>query len=283
MRRVRKIVKSLAMAALMAWTFACTALWAYQERFIFPAPQEPLGLPSHRGLPTYKVESLTTGDGLRLEFWASPPRPGRPTIVAFHGNGAQASWSASYIGQLADRGYGVVLAEYRGYSGNPGSPSEPGLIEDGRSYLRWVAERWGDRLPVVLGESIGSGVAVAVAAEMPTLGVVLDSPFTSLADVVASGPMWWAPSFLLRPRFESLQRIGSVRSPVMVIHGKADEIIPVGQGRTLFRAAPCPLEGVFPEGVGHTALGGNPNRESMARLVAFLERLEAGVSCQASG
>lgn len=282
MRRWRKLPIVAAKVVLMAWLLGTVALWCTQDSFVFPAPTEGLGDPTEDGWPMFRREELATADGLRLAFWAAAPKPGRPGPIVFHGNGAQASWGAPYLWQLHLRhGLGVVLAEYRGYSGNPGRPSEAGLIEDGRAYARWVRERWGVELPVLLGESLGTGVAVALAAEVPTRGVVLDSPYTSLADVMASGPMAWAPTALLRHRFDSRSRIGAVRSPVMVLHGTGDWVIAHGQGRELLGLAPCPGPGLFPEGVAHLAVASNASGATRDAVVAFIDSLPAEGGCPA--
>lgn len=282
MSKLKRIPITAARIALTAWAMGSAALWIAQDGLIFPAPRQSLGTPALAGWPMFQAEELTTADGFRLDFWAVRPRAGKPTVIVFHGNGAQASWGAPYLGELAERhGFGLILAEYRGYSGNPGAASEAGLIEDARAYARWAAEQWGVELPVLLGESLGTGVAIALASEIPTRGVVLDSPFSSIADVVSSGPFFWAPTALIRHRFDSRSRMPRIRSPVMVVHGTADQVIPVAQGREILSLAPCPGPGVFPEGVAHTALANDRSGAGRDAVVEFIGSLSEDGGCPA--
>lgn len=281
-RCARRLIVALPQSLLLVWLIGSAALWAAQDNFVFPAPLSPLEDPVTLGHPLFRLEELTTADGLRLAFWAAAPRPGMPTVIDFHGNASGASHGAFHLAPLARRGYGLVLAEYRGYSGNPGRPSELGLVEDARAYARWVSSEWGVERPVLLGESIGSGVAVALAAEVPTLGVALDSPFTSLPDVVDGGRFFWAPTFLLRHRFDSLARIPAIASPVTVLHGMRDPLIPASHGRALLDAARCPVAGAFLTNLGHLTLGADTTGEAMRHLIGFIDRLAPEGGCPRS-
>ncbi len=126
--------------------------------------------------------ALTTSDGLSLLSWYLPPRPGRPVIVYFHGNGGHIGYRAGRLRRFAGEGYGVFMAEYRGYAGNPGTPCEAGLFADGEAALDFLDDARIDPGRLVLwGESLGSGVAVALAARRQIGGLVLEAPFTSVA------------------------------------------------------------------------------------------------------
>ena len=262
-----------------AYLLVSVALWRVQGRLVFPAPTTPLREPAGEAARDgYQLEALDTGDGLRLAFWAAPPAGGRPSMLVLHGNGAAAPSIAPILAPLRQAGYGVVLAEYRGYSGNPGTPSEAGLALDAQAYAGW-AEAQGGGLPVVVGESLGTGVAVRLASERRVRGLVLDSPFTSLADVVRSGPFWWAPTILLSSRFDSLSRIGRVTAPVLLVHGEADGVVPVRLSRRLVPAVPCLREALFLPGVVHTALRSDGSGRAMAALLDFLATLPDDGRC----
>ena len=267
---------------VVAYLLASLMLWRVQGRLVFPAPTMPLQAPAGGAAREgYRLETLETGDHLRLSFWAAPAAGGRPTILFLHGNGVAASSVAPVLAPLRRDGYGVVLAEYRGYSGNPGTPSEAGLALDAQAYAGW-AEAHGSGLPVVVGESIGTGVAVRLASERRVRGLVLDSPFTSLADVVRSGPFWWAPTILLTSRFDSLSRIRGVTAPVLLVHGEADGVVPVRLSHRLAPAVPCLREALFLPGVVHTAFRSDGSGRAMAALLDFLAALPADGRCQAA-
>ena len=221
------VLAAMLLAALAAvWLCAVAAVWHRQEQLIFHPDARPLGeLPAALAAARFRAARVSTADGLELCFWAAPPLPGWPTLVMFHGRAGNAADRAPLLAPFAEVGYGVVLAEYRGYGGNPGAPSEAGFLLDARAHLDWVAAAWGETAPVVCGESIGSGVAVAVATERPVRALVLDAPYTSIADLASAMYRWLPARRLLRHRFDSLSRLPAVRAPMLVLHGEADDLI----------------------------------------------------------
>ncbi len=264
----------LAVLAALLWLGAAGAVWARQDSLIFHPDPRPLGeVPPGLAALRFGAARLTTPDGLELAFWAAPPLPGRPTLVLFHGRAGNAADRAAALAPFAEAGYGVVLAEYRGYGGNPGRPSEAGFLLDARATLDWVAAAWGEDAPVVCGESIGSGVAVAVAAERPVRAVVLDAPYTSMADLAAEAYRWLPARALLRHPFDSLSRLPSVRAPLLVVHGEADRLIPPEHGRRVAAAAGGPAEEVVLPGVGHPVLGSDTDGRGTEEVRRFLARL----------
>jgi hypothetical protein len=215
------------------------ALWLGQRRLLFKpdpaAPPWPADAPA--GLRQIEVD---TADGQRLAHWYHPPAaPGAGVVVVFHGNaGNRADVWPKYRAVTA-WGYGLLLVDYRGYGGNPGRPSEAGLLADGRAVLDWLAGQGVAPSGVALyGESLGSGVATALAAEYPVAALVLEAPFTSVAEL-AQEVYWYVPARrLVRDPFESVARIGKVRAPILILHGGQDATIPPGHGARLARAAP---------------------------------------------
>ena len=252
----------------LLWLGTVGLLWIYQERFLFFPDGRPLGLPPAGG--AFRLEEVETADALRLQFWAAPPADGKPAIVFFHGTAGNAADRAAQVAPVVRAGYGVVLAEYRGYGGNPGTPSEAGFDTDAQAYLNWVAQNWQAPAPIVWGESLGTGVAVWAAASAPTSGLVLDAPFTSVVSLAAQKFPWVPVGALLRHRFDSLSRMKNILVPVLVFHGEADTIIPVEEGRRMLAAAIGPARGLFLPGVGHTGLFRDTSGRAMAALMAFL-------------
>jgi uncharacterized protein len=273
------VLAAMLLAALAAvWLCAVAAVWHRQEQLIFHPDARPLGeLPAALAAARFRAARVSTADGLELCFWAAPPLPGWPTLVMFHGRAGNAADRAPLLAPFAEVGYGVVLAEYRGYGGNLGAPSEAGFLLDARAHLDWVAAAWGETAPVVCGESIGSGVAVAVATERPVRALVLDAPYTSIADLASAMYRWLPARRLLRHRFDSLSRLPAVRAPMLVLHGEADDLIPPEHGRRVAAAAGGPVEFVLLPGAGHPALRDDPAGRGTEAVRRFLAGLSAPV------
>jgi hypothetical protein len=204
---------------------------------IFPASQAPF--PEPREGEGWSVVRFETSDGVRLAgAFFPPPAPERPVVLYFHGNAEAAAHNLPFADALRARGLGVFLAEYRGYGGLAGSPSEEGLYADGEAALAELG-RLGvpAKRVVVVGRSLGSGVAVELATRHRVAAVVLVSAYTSIVDMgrTVAGPL--APIFV-RDRFDSLSKIARVSSPVVLVHGSRDDVVPVTMGRRLAAARP---------------------------------------------
>ena len=216
-------------------------LWLGQRRLIYLRVAPPVG-PITTLWPRADEVILETEDGLRLRSWFLPPEvgAGATAVLVFNGNAGTREDRLPLGVALARRGLAVLLFDYRGYGGNPGTPTEAGLILDARAARRGLASCPGvaaDRI-VYFGESLGSGVAVALAAEHPPAALVLRSPFTSLVDAARVHYPLLPVRLLLRDRFPSDRRIGRIRSPLLVIAGDRDSVIPHTQSRRLFEMAP---------------------------------------------
>ncbi|MCK5385527.1 MAG: alpha/beta hydrolase [Alphaproteobacteria bacterium] len=182
----------------------------------------------------------TTKDGLDLKSWFSEPQDGMPTLIFFHGNGHNIESRGPKILPFVDKGYGVLLAEYRGYGGNPGNPSEKGFYHDARAQIDWLADKHGikgDDL-IMYGESIGSGVAVQMATEYETHALILDAPFSSALDI-AHFEFFFVPflSKIMKDKYLNHKKIGSIHTPVLIGIGGRDTIIPPRFGKKLFAEA----------------------------------------------
>ena len=236
------------LAALAGIYLAATILLAAKQRsLIYPAPRAAAA----EAFAGWREVALETGDGLRLRALHKPARGRLPSLLFFHGNGDSLRGAVAATGSLAAAGYGVLLPEYRGYGGNPGSPSEAGLFQDGEAALRWLARQGVPPGRVVpIGNSLGSGVAAELAARHPVGGLVLISGFTSLADVAAAQMRIFPVRLLLRDRYENAAKLPGVAAPVLVLHGARDRLIPPSHAAALARAARR-SELVIAPGAGH--------------------------------
>jgi hypothetical protein len=252
--RLARVLYALLGSALAAYGVLVGGLYVFQRHLLyFPG----VGRPELGDLAALGVREVTlkTADGLSLLSWYLPPRDGHAVIAYFHGNGGHIGYHAERLRQFARNGYGVLMAEYRGYGGNPGTPSEAGLVADGAAALDFLgSEGIAPNRLVIYGESLGSGVAVPVAAQREVAGLILEAPFTSVAEVAQYRYSFLPASALVRDRFDSLARIGNVKAPILVLHGERDRIVPVHFGRALFDAAPDPKELWLAREAGHEDL-----------------------------
>ena len=201
----------------------------------FPSPDELARSVPGASLISYAAGGRAmTGALVRARGEGSP----RPLVVVwFHGNGESAAGNLPFASALADGGFDVFLPEYRGYGGQRGSPTETGLYADGEAALGALARLGYPPERVVLaGRSLGTGVAAELAVRRPPALLLLVSPFTSVIEMV-SGPAALLAPLVVADRFDTLSKIGRVRSPVAILHGARDEIVPVAMGRRI--AAAC--------------------------------------------
>jgi len=218
----------------------------------------PLRIPRDAPVPGY-IEGaeevwINSEDGETVHglFWPAPS--GRPTILFFHGN-AQSGFEWALIrDEFAPMDCGMLLIDYPGYGKSSGSPREESLYAAGRSSLNWLVTEAGipEASVVVFGKSLGGPVAVETIIGRKVRGLVLESTFRSVPHVAKRLlPMVPAGSVLRSERYETYLRIESVKTPLLVIHGEVDEIIPPEEGRSLFELAPEPKELYMVPGAGH--------------------------------
>jgi fermentation-respiration switch protein FrsA (DUF1100 family) len=226
-------------------------------------------------LPGAEDVTFTTDDGLALDGWflASAGDSGTATVIVFNGNGGNRGGRAVLARALATEGYGVLLFDYRGYGTNPGTPSESGLLADGRAAVTYVESRVdvdSDRL-VYFGESLGAAVAIATARSRAPAALVLRSPFTSLRDAASVHFPFLPTDLLLVDRYPNESIIGDVEVPVLVVAGSADRTVPPDQSQRLFDAAREPKRLFILDGADHNDVDLSSGQQVMHEVVAFIE------------
>lgn len=262
---IKRLALGAAGLATLGFGGMVGGLYASQRSLIYPVP------PVDRAAPAGFIPvDYTTADGLTLRAGYFPPRAGMPTLLFFHGNAVD--WqSAEFTTQLArQRGYGVLAAEYRGYGGNPGDPDEQGLYADGRAAYDWLLARGlsaGDI--VIVGNSLGSGVATELASRVQARALMLVAPFKSMVATAANKYPYAPVDSLLADRFDNIAKIGVVAMPVLVVHGSADQLIPLAHARDL-AAANRAAQFVILPGLPHNMAG---KEEAQVPQLRFLDSL----------
>jgi fermentation-respiration switch protein FrsA (DUF1100 family) len=272
MRKLRRFFFSALKGTVIVYAMVVGILWFMQDTMLYHRSAGAPMLNDPALLPKREIVCLTTTDGLNLRSWYfKPARADLPTVVFFHGNAGDIGNHLPFAKFLIEAGYGLLALEYRGYGGNPGTPREAGLIADGRAALAFLnAQGVPDSGIVLYGESLGTGIAVQLAAEHPVHAVILRSPYTSIAEVAAIQLPYIPARWLVRDRFDSLSVIGLSKAPLFIFHGANDTLIPLALGRELFEAAPEPKTWLTVEGVGHNDV---QTPEAERAMLDFLAQL----------
>ena len=230
------------------------AMFTFQRNLQY-FPRDSGLTPAILGLRGVEEITIRTGDGENIVAWFAAAKPDQPTILFFQGNGGDLADRHQRMRYYQSQGFGALFVSYRGYGKSSGSMSERGLINDAVASHAWlVAKGIAPESIVVVGESLGTGVAVQLAAQRPVAAVALEAPYAAAVDVAARH-YWWLPvRLLMKDTFRSRDFIGKLKIPLLVQHGDRDGIIPVDQGRMLYAAANEPKELVILPGEGHDVI-----------------------------
>jgi uncharacterized protein len=242
------LLKWTLIVGLVGYAGVLVLLYVVQRALMyFPDPQRTL--PAAAGLQAAEEILLDTADGEKLVAWHVPPRSDRPVVLYLHGNGGALTHRAGRFHALTADGTGLVAIDYRGYGGSTGRPTETGLLMDAETAHGFAAARYPAARIAVWGESLGTGVAVGLAAERPIGRLVLEAPFTSAVDVAARRYPFVPVRLLMKDQFRSDLRIASITVPLLVLHGVRDTVVPIEYGERLFGLAREPKRFVrFPDG-----------------------------------
>lgn len=251
-------------------------LWTLQRRLMY-FPTRDVPTPAANGLTDVETVTFETIDGLRLRGWFFPV-PGsspRVTVLVFSGNAGNRAHRGPLATALRLHGLQVLLLDYRGYGGNPGAPSEVGLAADARAAQTYLAGRPDvDRSRLVyFGESLGTAVAIDLAAERPPAAMILRSPFTSMSDLGQHHYPLLPVRLLLRDRFAAIDKIPPIRVPLLVIAGGHDRIVPIENSRRLYDAATAPKTLVVLPNADHNDYELLAGGEMIQAIVRFLRLL----------
>jgi uncharacterized protein len=247
---------------MLKWLITAVALYCGLVTLIYVAQRSFQYFPERRrtaprtvGLLEAEEAVLDTADGEQVIVWHVPPREGHPVFLYFHGNGGSLRWRDERFHALIADGSGLVALSYRGYGGSSGRPTETGLLADAAAAYAFAIARYSAERIVLWGESLGSALALALAAEKPVGYLVLEAPFTSAADVGALH-YWFVPvRLLMKDQFRSDLRASKITAPVLVVHGENDAIVPIKLSKRLYDLIQAPKSFVSIAGAGHNDLG----------------------------
>ena len=211
--------------------------------------------PANYDVPEMTRVEIETSDGLKLEAWFKNAKQEKKIILYLHGNGGHLGYRGSKIRQYLDAGFGVLLLGYRGYGNNLGTPTENNLYTDARAALNFLL---GKNIPlsnlVIYGESLGTVVAVELSRNLRIHALILEAPYSSILDLAAHHYFYLPTRLLLKDKYDSVNKIKDITSPVYFIHGKQDRIIPIKYSKKLFDAAPEPKDFLLITSGGHNNL-----------------------------
>ena len=269
----RALRRGLVVVILLVGTVVAV-LWALQRQLIYLPANTPVP-PASDVIPGARDVTLHTADGLELGAWFVPAAGSTDTgmaVLVAPGNGGNRVGRAGFAAELARRGLAVLLMDYRGYGGNPGTPSEDGLAADADAAVDALGELgYPPDRTVYFGESLGSGVVAALQTRHPPAAVALRSPFPELADVGAHHYPWLPVRTLLRDRFPVASHLAGSDVPVTVIYGDRDSVVPTALSARVADRAPTLAERVILEGADH-----NDPVMFGSRVAAAVTRLARG-------
>ena len=272
-----RIMLNLAFTLAIGYAVILLLIYFFQPRLVyFPQVERELATtPRAIGLE-YEDVSLHTADGVTLHGWWVPAQSARGTVLLLHGNAGNISHRLGYLAMFSRLGYAVLIFDYRGYGRSGGSPGEDGTYRDAEAAWQHLAEarKLKARDIVIVGESLGGGVATWLAVKYPPRALILASTFTSVPDLGARIYPWLPVRLLARIEYANLDRIRQIDVPVLIAHSRGDDIIPFAHGEALFDAARAPKQLLVMSG-GHNDGFLFAREEWVAAVRGFLERAAA--------
>ena len=272
--KVRRLFKVALVAVAAGILLVVVTLRIIENQLIYFPPRYPEGFPSQQIIER-EVEDvwLLTGDGVRINaFYRSNPAS-KQVLLWFHGNAENIGDGLDHLRALAKIGVNILAVDYRGYGKSEGKPDEAGVYQDADAAYDYLIKQRHFRAEdiIIYGHSLGGAVAVNLASRRPCGGLIVQSSFTNARAMARR--MFAIPliAYVVKSRFDSLQKIREVHAPILIVHGTRDEVVPFRMGQQLFAAAPEPKRFYPIEGAGHNNLmevGGERYLACLQRFVA---------------
>ena len=242
-------------SVIIIYFFIGAILFFFQRKILFNTSGTPKK-PKSYDLNNVEEIEIPTSDGLKLLAWYSTPKNQNPLLIYFHGNSYDIGERAYRIKKYINEGWGVLLLAWRGYSGNLGKPSEKNLYIDAESALDWLNTNTevNKKNIIIYGESLGAAVAVEIGRRYKFKSIILEAPFTSIADIANKRYKIFPVKHLVMDKFDNYSKIDKILSPILVISGKKDEIAPHSHSVKLYSKANEPKDSVFIDEAMHNNL-----------------------------
>ena len=196
----------------------------------------------------YKEVHINSENDIKLKSWFAYANPNNKTILFFHGNAGELSARVYKLNKFHELDLNFLIISWRGFSGNNGKPTEQGLYKDSENAVAWLEAKGINKKDIILyGESLGTGIAIELATKDQYSGVILESPYTSMIDMGKRFYPFLPISILQKDKYNSLKKLNMIKSPILVLHGKADTLVPFYMGKKIYDAANEPKYYYFPE------------------------------------
>jgi fermentation-respiration switch protein FrsA (DUF1100 family) len=268
---MRNIIK-----ALFVYGLFCLFMFLLQDRLLYSTDKNLKAINEYNIAEHgfYEVR-LKTHDLENLVLWyKKPSKFNSPTIIYFHGNAGNIAWrSQKYIKFTQESGYGLLALSYRGYGRSSGNPSEEGLYIDAQAAVRFLQEQGVQTEDIILyGESLGSAVATELAVKDQFKALILEAPFTSLPDI-AQQKYWYIPArFLVKEKYNTLAKIPNIHTPLLIFHGVKDRLVPIENGKKIFKAANYPKDMIVFNEKGHSDFNDLQLIEELQKFIVKINR-----------
>jgi len=219
----------------------------------------------------YQEVLIKVDEKIKLKSWViKKDLKNFKTILYFHGNAGDLTNRVHKLNELNKLDLNILIISWRGFSGNPGKPTEKNLYNDARKSVQWLNDHGVENRNIFLyGESLGTGVATELGQDNSFAGIILESPFTSIADAAKIYYPYLPIDLLIKDRYDSLQKIKNINTPVLIMHGKKDDVVPFKMGVELFEKANKPKFSYFSENDDHMMEFNDQLMNSLKKFLGF--------------
>jgi fermentation-respiration switch protein FrsA (DUF1100 family) len=265
--KVRNFFLEIIIGIIVIYSSILVILFIFQRNLMYH-PQENNYFGDKLEVEIEKV-NITTIDNINLLGWFHKKDLNKfKTIIYFHGNAGTLDNRIHKLNHFKDMEVNFLIIAWRGFSGNQGSPSEKGLYIDGRSAVNWVLKQGVIEEDIILyGESLGTGIATELAQHRNFAGVILETPFTSMINAAKKFYPYIPVNLLLKDRFENFKKIKNINSPVLIMHGEKDTIVPFTMGRKMYQLANEPKYSYFTKHDDHMMVYNEPMIKTLKNFI----------------
>ena len=245
-----KMLKYFIFLGLISYLLILLFMYIFQRTFMYH-PNVKNTNPTNIQFE-YKEVYIDSEKDIKLKSWYSYSSPNKKTVLFFHGNAGELSARIYKLNKFHDLDLNFLIISWRGFSGNKGKPTEQGLYKDAQSAVNWLEERGINKKDIILyGESLGTGIAVELATKHQYSGIILESPYTSMIDMGKRFYPFLPIRILQKDKYNSLKKLNIIKSPILVLHGKSDTLVPFSMGKKIYDAANEPKYYYFPDFDNH--------------------------------